>query len=57
MTFGFARGLRSIVWKMQPAAPKANPAKRPASILGRRIVFTAKDTPLSCSPESARMTS
>ena len=51
MTFGFARGLRSIVWKVFPAMPKANPAKRPASILGRRIVLTAKDTPWICSPD------
>ncbi|MNN96348.1 hypothetical protein D3C81_2153170 [compost metagenome] len=57
MTFGFASGLRSMVWKVLPARPKANPANRPASIRGSRMVFTAKETPLICSPIRVRSTS
>lgn len=36
MTSGLARGFLSMVWKVLPATPKANPASTPAARRGRR---------------------
>ena len=36
ITSGLARGLRSIVWKVLPAMPKANPTNSAATTRGRR---------------------
>ena len=57
MMSGLASGLRSMVWKAAPAAPKASPASRPARARGSRSVPIAKEAPLTCSPDSTRSTS
>ena len=57
ITSGLARGFRSIVWKVDPATPKAMPARTPVSARGNRNVPTVKDAPCTCCPKRTATTS
>ena len=57
MMSGEASGLRSIVWKVTPAMPKANPASTPIVARGRRSSPTVNDAPGTVSPRITRSTS
>ena len=53
MTSGLAKGLRSIVWNVLPATPKANPTSAPASRRGSRTSHTAYVAPSMSAPAKA----
>ena len=57
MMSGLASWLRSIVWEVVPAIPKAIPASSPMIARGSRISPTSKEAPGTMSPESTASTS
>ena len=57
MMSGLASWLRSIVWEVVPAIPKAIPASSPMIALGRRTSPTSKEAPGTKSPTITPSTS
>ena len=57
MTSGLASWLRSMVWEVVPAIPKAIPDSSPMTALGSRTSPTSKEAPGTVSPAITRRTS